>query len=46
MLPIKPEGKMMGLRFAVAYTIFEAREMLKEWGGVEEADRIIEEKRL
>ena len=44
-LPIFPEGNKKGLRFAVAKTIFETRELLKQWGVAEEADEVINERR-
>ena len=42
---IFPEGNKKGLRFAVSKTIFETREVLKQWGAIEEADEVINKAR-
>ena len=41
-LPIYPEKKALGLRWAVSYTIFDTRTMLNRWGALEEADKFID----
>jgi hypothetical protein len=40
-LPIYPKGREKGLLFGVKHTIFNTRELFKEWGCLEEADQVI-----